>query len=94
MMFRVILLLFVSCGLRPGGMGDGEKMDLERLNGDLNTTMAKKNRIAELDQKIIEENVEEGLGGSSIQPPLAAVAISAAFVLVVVVCYLRFRRRI
>nr|GMD12509.1 hypothetical protein DM860_015277 [Ipomoea batatas] len=83
-------------------MGDGEKMDLERLNGDfLNTTATrntvmkkKKNRIAELEQKIIEENVEEGLGGSSIQPPLAAVAISAAFVLVVVVCYLRFRRRI
>lgn len=81
-------------------MGDGEKMDLEHMNGDLNTTTAtrnrvkKKNRIAELEQKIIQENVEEGLGGSSIQPPLAAVAISAAFVLVVVVCYLRFRRRI
>nr|GLL31063.1 hypothetical protein DM860_015277 [Ipomoea trifida] len=82
-------------------MGDWEKMDLEHMNGDLNTTTAtrnrvkkKKNRIAELEQKIIEENVEEGLGGSSIQPPLAAVAISAAFVLVVVVCYLRFRRRI
>lgn len=78
-------------------MGDLEKMDLECWDGDTKTTATrirvKKNKIAELDHKIIEENVEEGLEGSTTQLPLAAAAVSIAFASVAVICYFRFRRR-
>ncbi|RAL38916.1 hypothetical protein DM860_015277 [Cuscuta australis] len=79
-------------------MGDLEKRDSERPNGDTAAAgeeeiVRVENRVAELDRKIIEESVD-GLEGSAAQLPLAAAAaVSVAFAAVVIVYYFRFRRR-
>ncbi|VFQ78689.1 unnamed protein product [Cuscuta campestris] len=75
-------------------MGDLEKRDSERPNGDKAAAAGEeeivrvKNRVAELDRKIIEESVD-GLEGSAAQLPLAAAAVSVAFAAVVIVYYFR-----